>query len=142
MKVLPDARALLDTLRSADVRTGVLSDGLQVKQAEKLVRLDVLDDFDPGAIFFSDQLGVSKPNPKIFTKACDALGVEPSRVLYIGDRATHDVSPAAAAGLKTVLYRGAGGKYVEAETLAAPDHSVADLRELVPVLRETYGLPV
>lgn len=142
MEVLPDARALLDTLRGAGVRTGVLSDGLQVKQAEKLIRLDVLHDFDPSAIFFSDQLGISKPNPKIFGKACESLGVDPGRVLYIGDRATHDVAPAAAAGLKTVLYRGAGGKYVEARPACTPDHDVQDLRELVPVLRETYRLPV
>lgn len=142
MEVLPDARALLDALRVAGIRTGVLSDGLQVKQAEKLVRLDVLPYFDPASIFFSDQLGISKPNPKIFTKACEALGVDPGRVLYIGDRDTHDVTPAAAAGLRTVLYRGAGGKYVETEPTCTPDHDVSDLRELIPVLRERYALPV
>jgi len=140
--VLPDALALLDALQAAHVRTGVLSDGLRVKQAEKLIRLDVLGRFDPEAIFFSDQLGVSKPNPKIFTKACAALDVDPARVLYVGDRDTHDVAPAAAAGLRTVLYRGAGGKYVEAEPRCTPDHDVTDLRELIPVLRERYGLGV
>ena len=142
MALLPDARALLETLRAAKVRTGVLSDGLQVKQAEKLIRLQVLHVFDPEAIFFSDQLGISKPNPKIFTKACEALGVEPERVLYVGDRDTHDVAPAAAAGLRTVLYRGAVGKYVETEPVVQPDHDVKDLRELIPVLRERYGLPL
>lgn len=142
MEVLPDARALLDVLRTAGVRTGVLSDGLQLKQAEKLVRLDVLPYFDPPSIFFSDQLGISKPNPKIFTKACEALGAAPERVLYIGDRDTHDVGPACEAGLKTVLYRGAGGKYVEAKPACTPDHDVSDLRDLVPVLRERYALPV
>ena len=47
---------------------GILTPGLQVKQAEKLVRLGVLPWLDPGAIFFSDQMGVSKPNPKIYAE--------------------------------------------------------------------------
>jgi putative hydrolase of the HAD superfamily len=142
MRLLPDARRLLEALHEAGVRTGVLSDGLQVKQAEKLLRLGVLRFIDPAAIFFSDQLGISKPNPKIFVKACEALGVGPGRVLYIGDRSTHDVAPAAAAGLKTVLYRGAGGKYVGDQPACTADHDVSDLGELLPVLRERYGLPV
>lgn len=142
MQALPDARALLDALTAGGVRVGVVSDGLQVKQAEKLIRLRVLDHLDPGAIFFSDQLGVSKPNPKIFQKACEALNVKPARALYIGDRATHDVAPAAAVGLRTVLYRGAGGKYVLDACPVTPDHDVDDLRELIPILKETYGLPL
>lgn len=142
MEVLPDARALLDALRWAGIRTGVVSDGLQVKQAEKLIRLDVLHYLDPTAIFFSDQLGVSKPNPKIFAKTCELLDLEPGRVLYVGDRATHDVAPAAEAGLKTVLYRGAGGKYADVAVPSAPDHDVRDLRELVPILRDTYRMPL
>lgn len=142
MEVLPDARALLDALRWAGIRTGVVSDGLQVKQAEKLIRLDVLHYLDPTAIFFSDQLGVSKPNPKIFAKTCEILGLDPSRALYVGDRATHDAVPAAAAGLRTVLYRGAGGKYAEVDPAEAPDHDLRDLRELLPILRDTYRMPL
>mgnify|MGYP001824561538 CR=1 FL=1 len=142
MEVLPDARALLDDLKRTGTRIGILSDGLQVKQAEKLIRLRVLPYLDPGAIFFSDQLGVSKPNPKIFVKACQAMQVAPERVLYVGDRPTHDVVPAAQAGLNTVLYRGAGGKYSEQACPVTPDHDVRDLRDLTPVLRERYGLPV
>ena len=140
MEVLPDARALLDALRYARVRTGVISAGLQVKQAEKLIRLRVLDYLDPRAIFFSDQMGVSKPNPKIFQKACEALGVEPARAMYVGDRASHDVAPAAAVGMRTVLYRGAGGKYRAEAPEVGPDHDLTDLRDLIPVLREEYGL--
>ena len=142
MQVLPDARALLDTLKWAGIRTGVLSDGLQVKQAEKLIRLQVLSYLDPTAIFFSDQLGISKPNPKIFTNACAALDLAPERALYVGDRPTHDVLPAAEAGLKTVLYRGAGGKYADDDAPRKPDHDLDDLRELVPILRDVYGLAV
>jgi putative hydrolase of the HAD superfamily len=118
---------------------GVVTAGLQVKQAEKLVRLGVLPYLDPRAIFFSDEMGVSKPNPKIYAKACRALGVAPARVLYVGDRPSHDVAPARAVGLRTVLYRGAHGRWSEDPSAAAPDHVVHDLADLIPIL-EGYGL--
>lgn len=139
---LPDARALLEALRAAGVRMGVITAGLQVKQAEKLIRTGILPFLDPAAVFFSDQMGVSKPNPKIYAKACRALGLAPARVLYIGDRPAHDVAPARAAGLKTCLYRGAAGKYARESGAVAPDHDMKDLRDMLPVLREQYGLPV
>lgn len=142
MPLLPDARALLDALRAARVKMGVITAGLQVKQAEKLIRTGLLAYLAPDAIFLSDQMGVSKPNPKIYAKACRALNVAPLRALYVGDRPDHDVAPAQRAGLKTALYRGAGGKYAGAPSEARPDHDVTDLRELLPVLRNLYGLPV
>jgi putative hydrolase of the HAD superfamily len=140
MHILPDARACLEALQAARVRMGVITAGLQVKQAEKLIRTGILAYLDPRAIFLSDQMGVSKPNPKIYSKACRALGVPPSRALYVGDRPTHDVVPARLAGLKTCLYRGAGGKYAQETASVPPDHDVNDLRDLLPVLRDVYGL--
>jgi putative hydrolase of the HAD superfamily len=142
MEVLPDVRACLEALRRAGMRLGVVSAGLQVKQAEKLIRLRVLPFFEPRAIFFSDQMGVSKPNPKIYLKACTALGVSPQRTMYVGDRPSHDVEPARRVGLRTVLYRGAGGKYAEEVPPVPPDHDLEDLRELLPILRRDYGVAV
>ena len=140
MEVLPDARKLLEYLRQAGMRLGVVSAGLQFKQAEKLIRLRVLPYFDPTAIFFSDQMGVSKPNPKIYRKACRAIGVEPDRAMYIGDRASHDAAPAREVGMKTVLYRGAGGKYSTEEPDVPPHHDLRDLTELIPILETEYGI--
>jgi 2-haloalkanoic acid dehalogenase type II len=46
--------------------------------------------------------GVGKPDPKIFHAACDAVGVEPSQVLHIGDDAALDVLGALGVGMQTV----------------------------------------
>ena len=142
LRPLDDAVVLLRTLHRADVRLGIVSAGLSVKQAEKLVRLGVLPYLDPGAIFFSTQMGVSKPNPKIYTNACAAMKVRPSRVLYVGDRPETDVAPARAAGLRTVHYRGAHGRYSDRASVPAADHQVELLTELIPILRDAYGLSV
>jgi putative hydrolase of the HAD superfamily len=142
LRPLPDAVALLRSLHRAKVRAGILSAGLHVKQAEKLVRLDVLPWLDPSAIFFSDQMGVSKPNPKIYAKACEALGVDCGRLLYVGDRPETDVAPARTAGLRTVHYRGAHGRYSHEPASPPADHEVALLTDLRPILRDVYRLPL
>ena len=142
LKPLPDAVALLRALAQAKVKTGIISAGLRVKQAEKLVRLGVLPWLDPGAIFFSDQMGVSKPNPKIYAKACETLGVDPRRAMYVGDRPETDVAPAKRVGMKTVHYRGAHGRYSDRSAEPPADHQVELLTELRPILASVYGLPL
>ncbi len=142
LRMLPDVRETLEALREAGVRAGVLSAGLHVKQAEKLIRLDALRYFDDAAIFFSDQMGVSKPNPKIYAKACAALAVDPASAMYVGDRPTHDIEPAAGIGMKTVHYTGASGAHCQATDGIRPDHMIDDMRELLTILRDEYGVVV
>lgn len=139
LRPLPDAVSLLRALHQAHVRVGIVSAGLRVKQAEKLVRLGVLPWIHPGSIFFTDQMGVSKPNPKLYGKACEALRLPPGRVMYVGDRPATDVAPARAAGLKTVHYRGAHGRYSDTAANPPADHEVELLTDLKPILRERYG---
>jgi hypothetical protein len=43
--------------------------------------------------------------------------------------------------MRTVHYDGAGGKYA-AEDSPDADHRLSDLRDLLAILRETYGLAV
>lgn len=51
-------------------------------------------------------VGLRKPDPAIFTYACDKLGVEPSEVLVVGDSMKNDILPASQAGCRTVLLKG------------------------------------
>jgi FMN phosphatase YigB (HAD superfamily) len=51
------------------------------------------------AIVDSTIVGVSKPDPRIFTPALDALGTDPARTLYVGDTVHADVRGSAAAGM-------------------------------------------
>jgi putative hydrolase of the HAD superfamily len=122
-----------------DLRLGVISAGLTIKQADKLVRLGVLPYLDGTAIFITDQLGVGKPNPKLYKKVCQTLGLAPERCMYVGDNPPNDIDPANAAGLITVLNR-RGGRHLEVEGKTRPAHVIHDLWELLEVLRSAYGI--
>lgn len=54
------------------------------------------------AIVDSTIEGVAKPDPAIFQPALQALGVDPGRVLYVGDTVHADVMGATAAGMQVI----------------------------------------
>ena len=135
----PDALGILDALRGTGLILGVISNGLTVKQAEKLIRLDLHRFLSPGALFISEEIGVAKPHPKIFLLACESVGVDPAEALYVGDNPEKDVDPAHEAGLMTCLRRGKG-KHGRSRGRQKADFVVEDLRDLLPRLEERFGI--
>ena len=135
----PDVRQVLPRLAAAGLRLGIITDGLAVKQAEKIVRLGVLPYLDPRGILISDQVGIGKPNPKLFLRACRALRVLPRRAVYVGDHPEKDMDPAKAVGMITVRMRRAG-KYRDCRGRTCPDHEISSFHQLAGLLAETYGV--
>src|SRR6185437_12551140 len=54
------------------------------------------------AAVFSCEVGVRKPNPKIYLEACGRLGVEPDECLFVGDGGSGELTGAAALGMNAV----------------------------------------
>ena len=52
-----------------------------------------------GVIVDSARVGLSKPDPRIFVAAVDALGIEPGRAIMVGDSLARDMAGARAAGM-------------------------------------------
>ncbi len=67
-----------------------------------LTALGVLRWVDAAVI--SAEVGLEKPHPGIFHRACERLGVDPSRALHVGDDAGDDVRGARAAGCLTLRW--------------------------------------
>lgn len=95
----PDAQACLQALgRVAQV--GVLSNGDQAQQEDKLRRTGLLA--LAGRVLTSDHLGVAKPAPEAFRRACHASDVPVEQAVYVGDRLDVDAQAATAAGLRGI----------------------------------------
>ena len=100
-----DVGPLLVALRGAGVRVGVLSD----------IHVDLRPAFaahvTPGGTSWADlvdtwvlsfEVGAAKPDPVVFERALQQLGLPPEDVLMVGDRGTHD-GAALALGITTLL---------------------------------------
>ena len=55
-------------------------------------------------VVISDEVGVAKPDPRIFHIALEKTGLQPSEVAYVGD-SVEDIQGSQAAGVHTVLIR-------------------------------------
>ena len=120
---------------------GVITAGLAIKQAEKLVRLKVLNHLDPHAIFVTDQLGISKPNRKLYLTACQRVSVKPAEAMYVGDHPVNDIDPVNAVGMISVLNR-RGGKCLGVKGSSEPRHVISDFWERLDILQRTYHVAV
>jgi putative hydrolase of the HAD superfamily len=96
------SHALLDALKERGLKTGLVSNAwdprwLLLRDLEEQGLAERLD-----TIVFSSDIGFRKPRPEIFERALGELGVEPDRVLFVGDRLDADVRGARDLGMKTV----------------------------------------
>jgi putative hydrolase of the HAD superfamily len=55
---------------------------------------------------FSDEIGESKPSPRIFRRASLEIGLPPPMIAHIGDRESNDVAGPLAIGMRSILFTG------------------------------------
>jgi putative hydrolase of the HAD superfamily len=110
---MPGLAELLAALRARGLVLGIVSNA-QFYTPLMLelflgASLDALG-FDPDCCAWSYRLGEGKPSRDIYRQALAGLdaryGITPAEVLYIGNDMRNDVWPAAAVGLRTVLFAG------------------------------------
>jgi putative hydrolase of the HAD superfamily len=94
---------VLDTLDSWGMRMGIISNGGAVVQNLKVDALHLRPRMD--TILVSEAIGIEKPDPLIFRRAVEDLGIGPSDAVYVGDHPIIDVLGAAAAGLQSIWLR-------------------------------------
>lgn len=139
LKVYDDVYEVLKWLAGTPMVRGIISAGITIKQAEKLIRLEVLEFLTPAAIFFTDQVGFSKPNPKLYRRVLQRLSLQPQRCIYVGDNPTHDIDPCNREGWTTVRIR-RSGRHAAEEGATNAKHEIRDFFELRRLLQDDYGV--
>jgi putative hydrolase of the HAD superfamily len=123
-----DAVPALAELRDRGLRLGLITNNEAEHQWAKIraVGLDQLVD----AVAISGEVGVAKPDRRIFDHACEQLRVEPAEAIHVGDNFDADVRGAHAAGLRAVWLNRLG-----APAQSDPDHvAIESLAELAAVV--------
>lgn len=67
-------------------------------------------------MIFSDEVGIRKPDPKIFQMAAKKLKVKPYEIVHVGDNLKSDIWGAKNAGLKTIYFSTETGRDMTAES--------------------------
>jgi FMN phosphatase YigB (HAD superfamily) len=108
VKAVDGSLAHLGFLSSAGVRLGVICDtGLTPGRVVRHLLHDagLLTYFD--VCVFSDEVGVPKPDPRIFHTALDALAADASHSVHVGDLLRTDIAGARGVGMASIRIRAA-----------------------------------
>ncbi len=92
------AAACLDSLRSAGLKLGLLSD---LPPAKKISLMGLSGYFD--SLLCSEDYGALKPDPRPFVALAKALSTPPELMVYVGNKHEYDILGAKAAGMQTAL---------------------------------------
>jgi HAD superfamily hydrolase (TIGR01549 family) len=94
---VPGALELLEVL-SAVARIAVVTNNTQAEQREKLATFGFAPYVE--SLVTSEEVGASKPDPRIFQTALARVDCDPDSAVMIGDSLVHDVEGALAAGIE------------------------------------------
>ena len=121
----PEALAVLDAL--ADIPAAIVSNA----DHEHVAAWPMV--WPVQFVLISEAAQAYKPDPLLFRRAVERLGVAPHEVLHVGDSDVDDVSGAKAAGLQVAWVNRDGRR--RRPDVPAPDFEIADLTGLLPLLR-------
>jgi putative hydrolase of the HAD superfamily len=94
------AERLLEFLRQRNVPLAVITNGPADMQRAALQKVEIETYFK--AVLVSGELGIRKPDARIFQTACEGLLVQPEYCLMAGDNLTADVEGAKSIGMQAV----------------------------------------
>ncbi|WP_162893294.1 HAD family hydrolase [Microbacterium halotolerans] len=100
-RAFPEAREVLASVRRAGLRVGVLTNGAEAQQNEKLSAIGLAEAVD--VVCTSEGIGVHKPDAHAFDTLAGGLGTSPGECLFVGDNPFQDVEGARGAGMRALL---------------------------------------
>lgn len=101
LRLFPETMSTLIYLKSKGYHLGVISNGVTIKQWEKLIRLGLHHFFDE--VVTSQEAGVEKPDERIFQLALDKMGCKAEKSVMIGNKFSDDISGAINIGMCAIL---------------------------------------
>jgi putative hydrolase of the HAD superfamily len=126
-----DALPTLMALQQAGYRLGMVSNTSDDENVQQLLdRWELRPFFE--TVVTSAGCGIRKPDPRIFQLALDHFGVPPARTVMVGDTPEADILGANRLGIFSVWIT--RRVPVDDPPIAAPDLTVASLREIPPAL--------
>jgi putative hydrolase of the HAD superfamily len=126
--LVPGAKELLEAL-AGKVTVGIVTNNTVDEQKEKLhtFGLSSLIDF----LLVSEEIGITKPDPRIFHEALKRGGASADQTVMLGDSWFSDIRGALAAGIRPVWFNRTGKPRPE----QADVHEITSLQPLEIVLR-------
>lgn len=86
------------------------------------------------SLTISDEVGVRKPNIKVFKVACQRASVSPKEVMFVGDSIENDIVGANRAGMTSVLINRKSARLTPETEDERPDYVISNLHDALSCL--------
>ncbi len=110
--------------------TNVRSSTTTERVNEIMAKAQIPEVFD--IVVVSSVIGCSKPDPRIFEVALEALEVDPEEAVMIGNLVSTDIFGGNRVGMKTVLFQ-PSSEY-QRSSWEHPDHTIHSLKDLLEIV--------
>ncbi|WP_231479940.1 HAD family hydrolase [Rossellomorea vietnamensis] len=111
------------------MKVAIITNGTVHRQNAKIMNSGLHKCFD--VILISEEVGLEKPDQRIFQLALNKLQVQPEDALFVGDNLELDVGGPQCAGLKGIWFNPSG---MENDSDIKPDEEIQSLDELLHYL--------
>lgn len=133
--LIPEMRTILEwSCKNAGI-TGIITNGPAGHQKNKIKRLGLDQWISKDNIFISGELGLAKPDARLFHLVRQKLGIIPCDTYYIGDSFQNDVAGPKAAGWRAVWLNRRCHKMPDSQE-AVPDYVASNYEELWNIIRK------
>lgn len=109
-----DVKDTLNILKKKYI-LGIVTNGDYSSQKRKLDSINLYDILDYTLI--SDEIGIRKPDPRIFEYACNKLNLKPEECIYVGDSYSRDIVGAMNANLTPIYVCRNNEKHNDVKTI-------------------------
>lgn len=103
MSLIDGAIETLTMLQSHDIRLGMVTNGMGWMQRSKIERFGLEPYFEH--IFIEGEVGVGKPNERIYLHALETMSLDPERTWMVGDNLEWDVRAPNRVGINSIWVR-------------------------------------
>ncbi len=129
-----DVNHALNQLAAAGIALGVVTNGIETLQHDKLATLNLAHHFQ--VVLCADTAGTGKPDPQIFHAACQRINLSPTQCWHVGDQLHADALGALTAGLRPILVDRHGNNRDHTDIT-----TIAELGELPPLTNGAQPQP-
>lgn len=133
VRLIDGTLELMKYLKSQPIKIGVLTNGIFIDQAKKLVKLK-LDGFIDNLVT-SDMCAADKPDAKIFKYLLNKMDVSPNQALMIGDDIVADIKGANDLGIRTIYFKNRNPANV-AIKLVKPDYIKTNHKDILKLIKK------
>ncbi|MDH7509041.1 MAG: HAD-IA family hydrolase [Methanomassiliicoccales archaeon] len=132
-QLIPGAKEMLDKVHARGYAIGLISDvawGLPSEFPLRDMRYYGIDQYFDDLIFSTD-VGLRKPNPKIFKMALSNLDARPDEAMFIGNSLQADIKGAKGVGMVAILKE---SKFYQHDDSIVPDEKISHWDEIDRIL--------